>query len=63
MNVTQVTIRKDLDFWRAGSHPPSARSAELDAEDDITNRLAYHYYQKSLIAAQAAEMIEMARLS
>ena len=59
MNVTQVTIRKDLDFLESkGLIRRQHGTAELDAEDDITNRLAYHYYQKSLIAARAAEMIE-----
>ncbi|MBC8570714.1 DeoR/GlpR family DNA-binding transcription regulator [Zongyangia hominis] len=58
MNVTQVTIRKDLDYLESkGLIRRQHGTAEIDAEDDITNRLAYHYYEKSLIAAQAVEMI------
>ena len=59
LNVSQVTIRKDLSALEDSviivrEH----RYAKLNESDDINNRLAYHYDIKQKIAEKAVESIE-----
>ena len=58
LGVTQVTIRKDLDYLE---HKQLIRRqhgiAELASKDDMSNRLAYHYQQKYKIASAIPETI------
>ncbi|MDY3815992.1 MAG: DeoR/GlpR family DNA-binding transcription regulator [Candidatus Limiplasma sp.] len=58
MNVTQVTIRKDLAFLESkGLICRQHGVAMLNAENDVNNRLAFHYERKSEIAARAVELV------
>ncbi len=58
LGVSQVTIRKDLDaLEKMHLIKRNHGFAELSSEDDINSRLAYHYEEKTKIAAKAAELI------
>ncbi len=58
-NVSQVTIRKDLDeLENKGLITRNHGFATLNTNDDITLRLAYHYEQKQRIAKLACKMIK-----
>lgn len=59
LNVSQVTIRKDLDqLENKGLIIRAHGFATLNSSDDINNRLAYHYDVKRKIAKMAAESIK-----
>ncbi|MBR2811159.1 MAG: DeoR/GlpR transcriptional regulator [Solobacterium sp.] len=59
LNISQVTIRKDLDELEAkGFVRRSFGYAELNDSDDISARLAVHYDEKRRIAARAAELVQ-----
>lgn len=59
LGVSQVTIRKDLDaLEERGILRREHGYAILGGTDDINNRLAYHYEEKQLIAATAAELVD-----
>ena len=59
IEVSQVTIRKDLDFLCSqGMVKREHGYALLNAEDDINSRLAYHYEIKQDLAEKALEIIE-----
>lgn len=59
LNVSQVTIRKDLDSLEASGMVLRVHGyATLNDRDDINNRLAYHYDSKQKIAMEAAKSIE-----
>lgn len=56
--VSQVTIRKDLDILENnGMIKREHGYATLNDSDDINNRLAYHYDQKQKIALKAIENV------
>ena len=58
LGVSQVTIRKDLDaLERMHLIKRIHGFAELNSEDDINSRLAYHYDEKTKIAEKAAALI------
>ncbi len=58
LNVSQVTIRKDLDALEAMHMIKRNHGyATLVDTDDINGRLAYHYEEKMRIAAKAVELI------
>ncbi|MEG0453574.1 MAG: DeoR/GlpR family DNA-binding transcription regulator [Coprobacillus sp.] len=58
-NVSQVTIRKDLDqLENKGLIVREHGFATLNSTDDINNRLAYHYDMKQKIARLACESIK-----
>lgn len=59
LNVSQVTIRKDLSALEdSGIIVREHGYAKLNESDDINNRLAYHYDIKQKIAEKAVEGIE-----
>lgn len=59
LNVSQVTIRKDLVILEnSGIIVREHGYARLNASDDINNRLARHYETKQKIAKLAVESIE-----
>jgi DeoR/GlpR family transcriptional regulator of sugar metabolism len=59
LNVSQVTIRKDLDTLTAqGLVKREHGFAHLYSKDDINSRLAYHYDIKQNLAKKAANLIE-----
>ena len=58
LEVSQVTIRKDLDALEAQGFIQRIHGfAELNTTDDISARLAYHYDSKKKIAERAAEFV------
>ena len=58
LDVSQVTIRKDLDaLEKSGIIIREHGYAVLNDSDDINTRLAYHYEIKQKIARKAAETI------
>lgn len=58
LGVSQVTIRKDLDELEKRHLIRRVHGfAELNSEDNINSRLAYHYEEKTKIAEKAAELI------
>lgn len=59
LDVSQVTIRKDLDqLEEKGLIKREHGYALLSSSDDINNRLAYHYDIKLKIAKAAAELVQ-----
>lgn len=59
LNVSQVTIRKDLNkLEKAGMVKREHGYAKLNGEDNISNRLSYHYDEKTQIALKAIEGVE-----
>ena len=59
LQVSQVTIRKDLDLLEQKGLIIRAHGfATLNSSDDINNRLAYHYDLKQKIAKLACESVE-----
>ena len=59
LQVSQVTIRKDLDLLEQKGLIIRAHGfAALNSSDDINNRLAYHYDLKQKIAKLACESVE-----
>lgn len=59
LNVSQVTVRKDLDILEANGLVVRVHGfARLNDSDDINQRLAYHYDIKQKIAKMAVEDIE-----
>ncbi len=58
-NVSQVTIRKDLDaLEEKGLVKRIHGYAEINNADDINGRLAYHYDKKMKIAQKASTLIQ-----
>jgi DeoR/GlpR family transcriptional regulator of sugar metabolism len=58
LNVSQVTIRRDLDeLENKGIVIREHGVAVLRSPDDINGRIAYHYEAKKKIAARAAELV------
>lgn len=58
LGVSQVTVRKDLDTLSAqGLVRRGHGVAALSSQDDLANRLAYHYAAKKRIAILAAECV------
>ena len=58
MEVSQVTIRKDLDaLTQQGLIIRNHGYATLNNSDDMNNRLAYHYEMKQRIAKKVCEDI------
>lgn len=58
VGVSQVTVRKDLDVLESrGILRREHGYACFGGNDDINNRLAFHYEEKRLIAAEAAKLI------
>ncbi|MBQ9662677.1 MAG: DeoR/GlpR transcriptional regulator [Oscillospiraceae bacterium] len=58
LDVSQVTMRKDLDALEArGFIRREHGFAQLNAVDHISSRLAYHYEEKKRIAACASELV------
>ena len=58
LNVSQVTIRKDLDQLESKSLVKREHgSAHLYSNDNINSRLAYHYEIKQKIAKKALEIV------
>lgn len=58
LGVSQVTVRKDLDALEKMHLIRRIHGfAELSSEDDVNSRLAWHYEEKTRIAAKAAELI------
>lgn len=58
LNVSQVTIRKDLDtLEEKGIIKREHGFACLSNPDSMQGRLAYHYEEKSKIAERAAELV------
>ena len=58
LGVSQVTIRKDLDQLEKMHMIKRVHGfAQLNSEDDINSRLAWHYEEKTKIAERAAELI------
>lgn len=58
MNVSQVTIRKDLnELEEKGIIKRSFGYAVINNADDISSRLAFHYNEKTAIARRAASMV------
>lgn len=59
LEVSQVTIRKDLDeLEERGLIRREHGAAVLHDGDDLSARLAYHYPEKLRIARRAAELVE-----
>lgn len=59
LGVSQVTIRKDLDLLeKKGLIIREHGFATLNGEDDMNNRLAYHYEVKQKLAKAACAFIE-----
>ena len=59
LEVSQVTIRKDLDALEAkGLIKREHGYALLGSPDDVGNRLAFHYDVKHRIAQQAAQLVQ-----
>ena len=59
LQVSQVTIRKDLDALESSGMLIRAHGyAVLNDSDDINTRMAYHYASKQRIAKQAVQSIE-----
>ena len=59
LGVSQVTIRKDLDMLeKKGLIVREHGFATLNGQDDMNNRLAYHYDIKQQLAKLACQMIE-----
>ena len=59
LDVSQVTIRKDLDnLEERGIIRREHGWAVLHNGDDLSARLAYHYQEKELIARKAAELVQ-----
>lgn len=59
LNVSQVTIRKDLDVLESNRLVRRLQGmAELASENDVTNRLAFHFREKSAIAEAAVKEIK-----
>lgn len=59
LNVSQVTIRKDLDYLESKSIISREYGyAILQSTDDINGRIAYHYEEKKKIAAKASELVK-----
>lgn len=59
LDVSQVTIRKDLDnLEERGIIRRKHGWAVLHNGDDLSARLAYHYQEKELIARKAAELVQ-----
>ena len=57
VGVSQVTVRKDLDVLESrGILRREHGYACFGGNDDINNRLAFHYEEKRLIAAEAAKL-------
>lgn len=58
LNVSQVTIRKDLDnLEQKGIVKREHGFAILATTNDILGRLAYHYEEKTIIAKTAASLV------
>lgn len=58
LNVSQVTVRKDLDaLERRGVISRAHGRALLRSPDDMNGRLAYHYEEKLRIACAAAQLV------
>ena len=58
LDVSQVTVRKDLDALEAkGIIKREHGYAVLCSADDINGRIAYHYEEKKKIALKAAELV------
>ena len=58
LGVSQVTIRKDLDMLeKKGLIVREHGFATLNGQDDMNNRLAYHYDIKQQLAKSACQMI------
>lgn len=58
LDVSQVTIRKDLDaLEERGIIKREHGFALLRSSDDINGRIAYHYEEKRKIVLKAAEMV------
>ncbi len=58
VGVSQVTIRKDLDALESrGILRREHGYACFGGNDDINNRLAFHYEEKRLIAREAAKLV------
>lgn len=58
-NVSEVTIRKDLDeLEEKGLVKRIHGFAEINDTDDINGRLAYHYEEKLKIAKQASHLVQ-----
>jgi DeoR/GlpR family transcriptional regulator of sugar metabolism len=59
MNVSRVTIRKDLDILEDKGLIRHERGLVLPgSSDDINNRLSYHYDKKRRIAQCASELVQ-----
>ena len=59
LGVSQVTIRKDLNkLEKLGMIKREHGYAKLNGEDNISNRLSYHYEAKTQIALKAIESVE-----
>ena len=59
LGVSQVTIRKDLDMLeKKGLIVREHGFATLNGQDDMNNRLAYHYDIKQQLAKSACQLIE-----
>lgn len=58
LEVSQVTIRKDLDaLEKQGIVQRERGSASIVSQDDIAGRIACHYAQKQKIARKAASLV------
>ena len=59
LNVSQVTMRKDLDeLENKGIIKREHGYALLCSSDDINGRIAYHYQEKRKIALKGAELVK-----
>lgn len=60
LEVSPVTVRKDLDeLERRGVIRREHGCAIFGGNDDINNRLAYHYEEKQRIAREAAKLVSV----
>ena len=60
LGVSAVTVRKDLDeLERRGVIRREHGSAIFGGNDDINNRLAFHYEEKQRIAREAAKLVNI----
>jgi len=60
LNVSQVTLRKDLDYLeRLGIVCRSHGYASLDGADDTGKRMAFYYSVKRKIAKTAAQIVDI----
>lgn len=58
LGVSQVTVRKDLDaLEQRGILRREHGCAVVGGNDDMNNRLAFHYEEKRLIAREAAKLV------